>query len=444
MMSTLLVHTHTHTPTHPPAGGQAHPQRTGTHNSRSEWLLGVMLCLPILNYGQVTPTNTFPSDGRVGIGTTSPQNKLTVFSDGDATILVSGKYASGGDYDTTNFRIGVATETDQLMSGAQPGDIVIGGYTWPAGAGTNDWLTGACCEVDIWYKRLTHHFMGCNSEMMTLVCGNGHVGINVPEPLIARFEVQSGVQPGYTEAIAQFRDNNNTPRLHVAQRRVMIGTNSGSAGGDLIIHAEEGEGVGLDLITDDDDGWTTQLRLRNTTNSGYHLITDNRTTGWMEIYAGYNAPSEVGLKVHSKTLFGPTAPTGSLSGYKVAVDGDFVAKRLIVSNSNEVPDGAYDDFRAAVDGDLIAKRVVVQITDWGDEVLEEGYKLMSLAELESFIKEHGHLPGVPSESEVLEGGNDLGAMDAMLLRKIEELTLYVIQLKKENEEIRAHFDEMNR
>lgn len=51
--------------------------------------------------------------------------------------------------------------------------------------------------------------------------------------------------------------------------------------------------------------------------------------------------------------------------------------------------------------------------------------------MENFIKEHGHLPDIPSEQEVLENGYNVGEMDALLLQKIEELTLYVIELEKE-------------
>jgi hypothetical protein len=61
--------------------------------------------------------------------------------------------------------------------------------------------------------------------------------------------------------------------------------------------------------------------------------------------------------------------------------------------------------------------------------------LPSLTEVEAFINKNKHLPDVPSESEVLENGINLGEMDALLLQKIEELTLYVIELEKKLEEL---------
>ena len=61
---------------------------------------------------------------------------------------------------------------------------------------------------------------------------------------------------------------------------------------------------------------------------------------------------------------------------------------------------------------------------------------MSLEDLGKFVKENKHLPGVPSANEVEKDGLNLGEMDALLLQKIEELTLHMIELKKENESLR--------
>lgn len=62
---------------------------------------------------------------------------------------------------------------------------------------------------------------------------------------------------------------------------------------------------------------------------------------------------------------------------------------------------------------------------------------MPLSEVETFIREKKHLPDVPNEQEVIDNGISLGDMDALLLQKIEELTLYMIQLQKKNEELEA-------
>ncbi len=95
--------------------------------------------------------------------------------------------------------------------------------------------------------------------------------------------------------------------------------------------------------------------------------------------------------------------------------------------------------RLTVDGTICAKEVRVSLSGepcWPDYVFEDDYKLKSLNELEDFIKTNKHLPGIPNAQEVANNGVEIGDMQARLLKKIEELTLYIIELKNENEEIK--------
>jgi len=81
-------------------------------------------------------------------------------------------------------------------------------------------------------------------------------------------------------------------------------------------------------------------------------------------------------------------------------------------------------------GTIRSKKVKVEATDWPDYVFEPNFQLRPLHELESYIKVNKHLPEVPSAQEVEKDGLDLGQMDATLLKKIEELTLYTIEQEK--------------
>ncbi|MBC7388773.1 MAG: hypothetical protein H7329_06165 [Opitutaceae bacterium] len=76
------------------------------------------------------------------------------------------------------------------------------------------------------------------------------------------------------------------------------------------------------------------------------------------------------------------------------------------------------------------KVATVPSAEWKDFVFDEGYNLMSLQDVESFIKDYRHLPEVPSSSDVEKNGYELIKMDATLLQKLEEMTLYVIELQK--------------
>jgi hypothetical protein len=89
-------------------------------------------------------------------------------------------------------------------------------------------------------------------------------------------------------------------------------------------------------------------------------------------------------------------------------------------------------YSLAVAGEVIAEGVTVALQgNWPDFVFESEYDLPTLEEVENHIAENGHLPNVPSAIQVDEEGIDLGEMNAVLLQKIEELTLYTIQQQKE-------------
>ncbi len=91
------------------------------------------------------------------------------------------------------------------------------------------------------------------------------------------------------------------------------------------------------------------------------------------------------------------------------------------------------DSKLAVNGKIHAREVKVDLIGWPDYVFEEEYKLPSLKEVENHIEENGHLPNIPSAKEVEKDGIQLGEMNAKLLQKIEELTLYMIEQNKKTE-----------
>jgi hypothetical protein len=93
-------------------------------------------------------------------------------------------------------------------------------------------------------------------------------------------------------------------------------------------------------------------------------------------------------------------------------------------------------------GTIRAKEVKIEATGWSDFVFDKNYNLPKLSDVEKHINDKQHLPGIPSEKEVLENGVNVVDMQAKLLQKIEELTLYVIDLKKENEEQNERIKEL--
>ncbi len=122
-------------------------------------------------------------------------------------------------------------------------------------------------------------------------------------------------------------------------------------------------------------------------------------------------------------------PTSSATAGFLAI-GDFTA----MSPMNTV--GGY---RLIVQDGILTEKLKVAVKntgDWADYVFEENYKLLPIESIETFIKENKHLPNVPSAEDMSKNGLDVLKMNAKLLEKIEELTLYVIKLNNEIKELK--------
>jgi hypothetical protein len=129
------------------------------------------------------------------------------------------------------------------------------------------------------------------------------------------------------------------------------------------------------------------------------------------------------------------APTGYLSGYGGLKFFTNSQPRLSINWSGDVGIGTTaQDAKLAVKGQVHAQEVKVDLSVPGpDYVFEKDYKLTSLEEIKNYIDQNKHLPEVPSAKELEKNGVLLGEMNMLLLKKIEELTLYVIELKKRDE-----------
>ncbi|TDS20882.1 F5/8 type C domain-containing protein [Maribacter caenipelagi] len=92
------------------------------------------------------------------------------------------------------------------------------------------------------------------------------------------------------------------------------------------------------------------------------------------------------------------------------------------------------DSKLAVNGNIRAKEIKVETANWPDYVFSENYNLPTLQEVENHITKNGHLINIPSAGEIHKNGIELGEINRLLLEKIEELTLYIIQLKDDQNE----------
>lgn len=115
------------------------------------------------------------------------------------------------------------------------------------------------------------------------------------------------------------------------------------------------------------------------------------------------------------------------------------AKDNVGIGTTEVP----DNVKLGVNGKIAATEVkVAEVSNWPDFVFENEYSLPTLKEVAKHIEEKGHLQNIPSAKNVLQNGFYLGEMDAKLLQKIEELTLYTIEQEKKIEKQNEKLKEM--
>ena len=134
------------------------------------------------------------------------------------------------------------------------------------------------------------------------------------------------------------------------------------------------------------------------------------------------------------------------NGFMLSCNNETGRKPIMLEGCVNINTGTpYADewFSLAVKGGILAEQVLIKSErSWPDFVFASDYELMPLSELKSYIETNRHLPDVPSESQVNEQGVEVGEMQSVLLKKIEELTLYTIQLQEQVEQLQQKVNEL--
>ncbi|EDK72545.1 hypothetical protein TM7_0324 [candidate division TM7 genomosp. GTL1] len=143
-----------------------------------------------------------------------------------------------------------------------------------------------------------------------------------------------------------------------------------------------------------------------------------------------------------------TVPNGSENYLAKYTGTDALGNSSVYDDGTSVGIGTVNihepGYKLFVEGAIRARKMKIDQATWADYVFEKDYRLLSLQEVEEFIGVHKHLPDVPSAKEVEKNGIDLGDSQALLLKKIEELTLYMIQQQKEIDELKRELKEVKK
>jgi hypothetical protein len=151
-----------------------------------------------------------------------------------------------------------------------------------------------------------------------------------------------------------------------------------------------------------------------------------RTAGdqnWLELQLNDN-PDE------SFRIYGNSCLTDGCGAYSTLMFHSFDASGNAYHKGNLGIGVINPTEKLSVNGNIRSKEVKVESANWPDYVFNEDYKISSLAELEVFLRSNRHLPEIPSAETVAQEGISLGEMNGKLLKKIEELTLYLIEQNK--------------
>lgn len=178
---------------------------------------------------------------------------------------------------------------------------------------------------------------------------------------------------------------------------------------------------------------TTYGRTINLGGTGINFYTSNEAA-----FGGAIFPTDTSLVLWSNSnsnnylVFQPSWGNTGVGTYTPNAKFHLNGAMLVGNNSQRIATG----YEVSVDGEIMCENLTMQnSTSWPDYVFESDYKLMPLADLEKSIRQNKHLPNVPSAAEVDAHGINMGVMSKAYMEKIEELTLYIIQLKKEIDQL---------
>jgi hypothetical protein len=376
----------------------------------------------------------------------------------------------------------LSTSDDLILHDNQGGDIIITNYsTSPVAAFAHGTAIRLATSGNLTQRPATPS-LPHDLERLT-INGNGNVGINLPpnttglDSSMDQLQVGGGsiVLPGemdplpglsiyggnrfegmlqpvgdtgmYPFDLRYIGFNYAIDHSNPASTRVFRMARTSSS----VISFGDGDGGSIDLA---DYPYNSSLGLNNfQLPSHFHFMGSKGLEVWC-------APNDTDVYHHLFDCWVPGFP-----GYNWQVGGDslrnvnglFIHHTPVliydVANDQSVPNftnftnvrpriGDGLTWMLAVDGPALFKEAFVRDTVWSDFVFQPDYKLPSLAEVESYTNANHHLPGIPSAEEIKETGIDLGATDAKLLQKIEELTKYVIEQNHKIEALDAEVKEL--
>lgn len=352
------------------------------------------------------PNHMYAGSDKVGIGTGSPDEKLDVVGNIELSgeIKPNGTSGSSGEVLTSN---GNGT-MNWLPGGGWPtsGNDIKNGNTGNVGIGG---FPSAGIKLDV----------EGNGEF------NGSPISNIEDKGVLALYTSNGITLRHLTMDGQriqSAGGNNVFPYNPTAKNIYLNPLGGSVG----IGIEDIQSkLSIYQSTIESNGNTHLLHLRGQNPVQFFSDQYNTARGYIKgvtNLSNSNVFGNFGIEV------------GAAGGDIYFTSAGYQCAMMINGTTNNVGIGTiYPSHKLAVNGTIRSKEVIVETINWPDYVFAKEYQLPSLASIEKFISEHKHLPNIPSASEMETNGQYLGETQKKMMEKIEELTLYIIQLNKEVE-----------
>ena len=366
---------------------------------------------------------------RVGIGTKTPTEKLSV----DGSVSVSGDVKIGGTINASGINVNGKTSFDSLsvtgkirtnrITSIIPGDSLL-------------FMGDSSINYNLIYNRI----WGSGSIAKGIALGQFATGVGMRTVAIG-----TSVRASATHSIVIGSGNGSTLLDNTIGNSLMVGFNTNGNVPTLFVGAADGTlnstgnvGIGTSIP---DEKLEVNGNLRINDRNDLKLRNSHHGLGWYgdrKTSEGLPNKPFLSVNIDGPVLYGwgggALASTNEDKGAKIVLRWDDNGK---VGIGTIPPINSISPYKLFVEGGIATRDVKITALSFADYVFEPDYKMMTLNELEKYLILKKHLPGIPSAKEVEKNeGFEIGSLQIKLLEKLEEQTLYIINLQKQIDELR--------